>query len=687
MKYYIPTSSLNLDEILQSESISPFSFYAQRKTGCQSIELIDEVKSYSNHIVLFGYPVSFSIKDTARYNFPLLIEIDDEEQLKDIKGNSEGMYFYNHTIYLTPENCSFYFYREKDFELATINTKNNGKTKYYDDYKIYPSILFTQLKELRMQQSIDVLDIGENTEIMIDKQKGALFACLLGRAKSVSPELAKLQFLTQKLYDYFTSIIASLQDKKQLMPYLLDYWKEYKAIDPEYMRFESNLSNECNKYGNSKQGFIKQLEDLGKWNDICNSYMKEWDCNLISDDIDKLSTTQEFDNKRSEIENHTNKLIKDYQKQNQKSGIDMISVRNNIVEFENKAIINRVLNYILREQLTDEQLKSNRLEICNNLMHEIKKEVIGWGNSKERNYAHKLFNSIQYINVSFSLKETDNMELMAVAAFLLKGDSFNQLMTYLKMNEIEDYRYVLTLWGALYGYRQMDRDMFPDEILTKENYKNIHCKLHGCFLNIERTDESQHIGKTANLLKRLLVEPGCKGASKHENIYREHIKKFGGELSEPLIKAIKEDKRLKRQKTVFNWLDKEWKKKKNVEKENVKQQKSNTYSLMLFPEQADKNSFSWDNIDTIIQVIEADHRPVLDPKVKKQIKEDLEWVLDPKYSVNLRYEQLIENLKKRLIEGKINPRGSKGGDMTWKNELYRDLDIELIIKCIQKHFN
>ena len=31
MKYYIPTSSLNLDNILQAECISPESFYVDQK--------------------------------------------------------------------------------------------------------------------------------------------------------------------------------------------------------------------------------------------------------------------------------------------------------------------------------------------------------------------------------------------------------------------------------------------------------------------------------------------------------------------------------------------------------------------------------------------------------------------------------------------------------------------------------
>lgn len=42
--------------------------------------------------------------------------------------------------------------------------------------------------------------------------------------------------------------------------------------------------------------------------------------------------------------------------------------------------------------------------------------------------------------------------------------------------------------------------------------------------------------------------------------------------------------------------------------------------------------------------------------------------------------------KKKLSEGKNNPKGSKGGDMRWKNELYRSLDIDAIIDLLNKNF-
>lgn len=75
MKYYIPTSNINLDNILQSECILPPTHYNQRISGYKSFEQIEQLRSFSS-IILFDYPVHFTINDTGRYNFPILIEIE-----------------------------------------------------------------------------------------------------------------------------------------------------------------------------------------------------------------------------------------------------------------------------------------------------------------------------------------------------------------------------------------------------------------------------------------------------------------------------------------------------------------------------------------------------------------------------------------------------------------------------------
>ena len=159
MKYYIPTSSLNLDNILQAESISPYSFYAQRKSGYRSIEVLSEFRTI-DYLLLFKKPIRFTINDPNRYNFPMLIEIEDDMQLKDLRDIGKGVYVYSETLYLTPWNCRIFFFSEEAYNLTTINTKNNKSIKFYNKYQIISTVKSLHLEEI---PQISCEEIGANT--------------------------------------------------------------------------------------------------------------------------------------------------------------------------------------------------------------------------------------------------------------------------------------------------------------------------------------------------------------------------------------------------------------------------------------------------------------------------------------------------------------------------------------------
>ena len=151
MKFYIPTSNLNLDNILQSECILPYSHYSHRCSGYKTFEQIDELRSF-DAIVLFKYPVQFQINDTGRYNFPLLIELEDDTQTRDFADKEIQNCFFlcNHRLNLTPLNCRIYFFTENAYKLTLINTQSSKAIKYFKEYKIYPNA--SMLKLVNMPQ-------------------------------------------------------------------------------------------------------------------------------------------------------------------------------------------------------------------------------------------------------------------------------------------------------------------------------------------------------------------------------------------------------------------------------------------------------------------------------------------------------------------------------------------------------
>jgi hypothetical protein len=508
MKYYIPTSSLNLDNILQAECISPQSFYAQRKTGYKSIELIDEAKG-CNQIILFSHPIQFSIKDPGRYNYPLLIEIEDDIQLQNIHNiEGNGMYLCSYTIYLAPQNCAFYFFTENAYKLTTINTKSNKSIKYYDKYNIFPSTSPLKLIPLKIE-TITGGAVSQNNEATIDKQKGICYAFLMGQALSITPELAHQLRLSQELYNILTGIISNPKMKEHFLNNLKSLLKEYKSVDPIELRnkekFENKLNEELGRFQFLKSCFIDILEKWEVWNYVFQRLSHKWECELLPN-MTELFSNQHFVELRNEIDNHTNDALKEYQKKQPLPSIGNISINKDIVEIKDMPIINQTVNYIIKNQLTADCLSAERRDICEKLIknvviEEIKK-VKGeryWDSSIEKKYFNALYAHIGDFGKPFNLKEIDNLELMAIAAFLLRGHDINALMAYLKSNEIYDYRYSLVLWGSLCGYMEMNKDSLSD-ILTLDNYKNIYEHIFHSPMGERRYNPNENIS-TDNLIK------------------------------------------------------------------------------------------------------------------------------------------------------------------------------------------
>lgn len=108
-KYYIPTSSLNFNNILSTESISPKIFYDRREFGYTRWFTVEE-NEIEEVTLLYSTPHIFACKDSDLEDHPMLIEINTDEEFKQI---SEDVFYTNKTIYLNPWDTIFYFFSEK----------------------------------------------------------------------------------------------------------------------------------------------------------------------------------------------------------------------------------------------------------------------------------------------------------------------------------------------------------------------------------------------------------------------------------------------------------------------------------------------------------------------------------------------------------------------------------------------
>ena len=483
MKYYIPTSSLNLDNILQAESISPSSFYSMRITGYKTIEVLNEFKGI-NKLVLFQHPIRFTINDPNRYNYPLLIEVEDENQLalNKLCKESEGVYSISNTIYLTPTNCRFFFYSENDYKLTTINTKNNKTIKYFIDYQIFSTTDKLQLRDMPNLHVKNESRIPESHEKEMDKRKGLLYAFLLGQTLSVNPELAHKNKLTQEIYDNITGILATFSKSEELQNKLYDLLEDYRIVDEFERKFNNLLDLELGRFKSLKSVFIKLLKKWGVWDVIFRKLSIDWGIKTLPVKSE-LITRDNFNSLRDEIEKRTESSLDNFRRTKEFRSFDFIRLDNKIT-IEGLPILSIAVNYIIKNNLIPEQLFAHRTEICLGMINELKDYYIAEHGEKAwveapRPYFNNLYAHIRNIGVAFNIKAIDNLEMSAIAAFLLKGHSIDGFLVYLKMNEFSDYTSPLIFWGALSGYMEMNREVLPKNILTIDYYKDVYYYLHG----------------------------------------------------------------------------------------------------------------------------------------------------------------------------------------------------------------
>ena len=135
MKYYIPTSSLNFNNILSTESISPKSFYERRGFGYSRWFSVEE-NSIEHLTLLYDKPHMFERPQSDIEDHPMLIEIDVDDEFPKV---ADGVFYTDRTIYLNPWQTKFIFFAEKDKTTALSLSDSSLETKLVRLYqrKIY----------------------------------------------------------------------------------------------------------------------------------------------------------------------------------------------------------------------------------------------------------------------------------------------------------------------------------------------------------------------------------------------------------------------------------------------------------------------------------------------------------------------------------------------------------------------
>ena len=112
MILYIPTCSLNMNNILSTDSISPAALYPLRKTGNKRFFSVPACPS-DEAIFLYSRIPSYKVAEGSMENYRIVIALDTDNiglQIKKISSKHKvDTYVCDSTIFFTPLNASFLY--------------------------------------------------------------------------------------------------------------------------------------------------------------------------------------------------------------------------------------------------------------------------------------------------------------------------------------------------------------------------------------------------------------------------------------------------------------------------------------------------------------------------------------------------------------------------------------------------
>ena len=520
---YIATSSLNLNSILATESISPEAFYENRNFGYKRFTKVTP-NPFSNSIIAYDKVPVFQIEETDYDEYPLIIEISKDLIKDDIVSNhfeNKGIKVFqlNKTIYLHPSKVKFFFFNEKEKNTALIKVEPSIETKLLPVYKKTISLISNDNNSFHWNKSfISKLSDLSNDEIykQIDfdsktnKLKGFYYSYLLGviLSSSIKEKTLKEEFIliTQSIIDFFnlknkqTTFVDNILDNIERLKIEIDKADGNKIVPKEELVKAIYLDELNTKELSKFVDFLKKTKpkEVSFYQQLeLEIEQNKNDISFLIENLKAFLITQSSKDVLSVKASRITRYISEL-KQKERKATDILSL-----------IENLNFNGFKITQLTDNFFGNNEAELFRNIVNDIldypihniqtfqeekinlafrigailKEYIPNWENSKERNYFNSLMDNIENYQ-PFELKSHSSILLQSIALFIQKGEEPEKLIDSLIKNQLSDYRIALGLWGSIFGFSTLPKTL-TNVLFEKENiektrllYQDVQTKLH-----------------------------------------------------------------------------------------------------------------------------------------------------------------------------------------------------------------
>ena len=549
MKLYITTTTLNIDNILSTECIAPYSFYKERKYGYNNFEKINQIQ-LKEITLLFSKIPTYSITDKEFNNYPLILEIDtnkDSIRIEKIDQDSKSnvdIYKCEDIIRLTPQNCKLLFFEEKAKKLAFVDCNDSSTNKLYEKFTWKICKGEFELSNLKIQK-LNKYDKCHDFKTKIEKDnqfdriKGFVFGYFIGIYKSLSTPNNELLNLRNHIYNLVASNRNSNYNSSKIIEEIKKISQQYTECYNKEIGFSDLWKEELERFELPHEKIDLFLKEYDKNNEIKHNFLKAKDLNLApklnSNDI--TSYYNSVDIQVSEIihkerNGNLRKIDKNIFDLDPSYNTCMLSGMDEQSNLFNK-FINFLLWHDIKPQLDD--LRTNRLYIATELTKRAKsiwnENNKKWENSSAQIYMNTLRQHIDNYT-PFDLCSIDNIILQSLAIYTLKGEDFDSIIHFCEENKICNYSYILSLWGATIGYTKIPRTKIEQDAFN--TIYNSTMSLFFNYNNLSNTNFKDSFNK--NYIKSSTFEKGR--ISEKLKIFFSKEKKVSEEMRNSAFQAL-----------------------------------------------------------------------------------------------------------------------------------------------------
>lgn len=552
MKLYIATSSLNFDAIVSTDSVSPASFYSQRRFGIPFVYEKASLCLHNSILLTDVFPI-FNIEKSDVDHRPMVIEIEADNYpnrfkiVKDCDGF--GVYSTDKTLYLSPVSCRLYFCSEADKRATLSKAESILESKYmlyermgticvYDGHIPNAKINQNTFSGIEDEPVLNSESVKE--DIQINKAKGFIFSYIIGASLAVSSDSARLLRLVKEIKNGIYSLGTKEEKAKTASGAIFNLANEAEAISEsldtkkiaarrkvcDYL--ETNNSSAMLR-GSSMDEIILFLEKTDLYRTLysrLNSGRILSIAGLVQsvvpskDDTFVETSLEEIEKYVYTIVRHGAPVVR-IKELFTLFGYNYLEVRDPALTAETRKKVETMYNLYSGNNYVTANIRENRIDYIIDAGKEFFPEQT-LENQGERDYVNAMLDNLEHA-ASFDIMGTESTALQALSVFMRSPDAdLDKMASLIVSSEIPDARIAFGLWGLFHGYSSIPQSYYNEYVkrIQPKDIVELVRELYSMLFGVVPTfgQESDAPKKTKSVVKSFISMLGIGVEEKNKEI-------------------------------------------------------------------------------------------------------------------------------------------------------------------------